>query len=126
MVSCFLLHLLLILLFKYVLSSLLVVCRCGRGRGCGRGVVGGRAVCLVCVCFVCGVCVAARWQDVENPVCGFKKRLRVYIQNVPVYGGTTRTCVSTCTRGAGTHGYVLNVHTEAFLNPHTGGRRQFC
>ena len=22
--------------------------------------------------------------------------------------------------------YVLNRHTEAFLNPHTGGRRQFC
>ena len=33
-----------------------------------------------------------------------QKRLRVHIQNVPVYAGTTRTCVSTCTRGAGTHG----------------------
>ena len=35
-------------------------------------------------------------------------------------------CVSTCARGAGTHGSVLNVDTEAFLNPHTRGRRQFC
>ena len=31
-----------------------------------------------------------------------------------------------CARVAGIHGDVLNVHTEAFLNPHTGGRRQFC
>ena len=46
-------------------------------------------------------------------------RFRVSIQYVLVDAGTTRTCVSTCARGAGTHGYVLNVHTEAFLNPHT-------
>ena len=38
----------------------------------------------------------------------------VYIQHVPVYAGTTRTCSNTCARGAGTHGDVLNVHTEAF------------
>ena len=49
-----------------------------------------------------------------------------------MYAGTTRTCVSTCSRGAGTHGDVLNVHTETFLNPHTEsrgegvGHRQFC
>ena len=36
------------------------------------------------------------------------------IQNVSVYAGTTRTCVSTCARGAGTHGDVLDGHT-----PHT-------
>ena len=36
----------------------------------------------------------------------------MYIQNVSVYAGTTRTCVETCTRGAGTHGDVLNPHTE--------------
>ena len=29
----------------------------------------------------------------------------------PVYTGNTRTCVSTCARGAGTHGDVLFVHT---------------
>ena len=38
---------------------------------------------------------------------------RVYVQNVPVCTGITRTCVSTCGRGAGIHGDVLNVHTEA-------------
>ena len=43
---------------------------------------------------------------------GVEKRHRVYIQNVSVYAGTTRTCVETCTRGAGTHGDVLNPHTE--------------
>ena len=41
--------------------------------------------------------------------------LRVLIQNVPVCTGTTRTCL--CARGAGTHGDVLNQHTEALLKP---------
>ena len=41
-----------------------------------------------------------------------------------VFAGTTRTCVSTCGRGAGTHGDVLNLHTVGFSNvshhtPHT-------
>ena len=40
--------------------------------------------------------------------------LRVYIQNVPVWRGTTLACVTTCGRGAGTHGGVLNLHTEVF------------
>ena len=66
------------------------------------------------------LCVAARWEDGEvartcdtlnNSPCIRQKRLRVYIQNVPVCTGTTRTCVSTCARGAGTHGDVLNGHT---------------
>ena len=38
-----------------------------------------------------------------------EKLLRVYVQNVPVCTGTTRTHVSTCARGVGTHGDVLNV-----------------
>ena len=37
---------------------------------------------------------------------------RVSIHNVPVCTDTTRTCVSTCARGAGTHGDVLNRDTE--------------
>ena len=61
---------------------------------------------------VCLMCVLRHAEKTwKKPVCGFKKRLRVYIQNVPVYAGTTRTCVSTCARGASTHGDVLNVHT---------------
>ena len=48
------------------------------------------------------------------------KRLRVLIQNVPVYPGNTRTCFSACARVAGIHGDVLNQHTEAFLSLHTG------
>ena len=52
-------------------------------------------VCVcVCVCvFVC-VCCGTLKKKREKKVCGFKKRLRVCIQNVPVYAGTTRTCVS--------------------------------
>ena len=46
--------------------------------------------------------------------------LRVYVQNVPVYTGTTHTCVSTCARGVNTHCDVLNVYTESVLNIHTG------
>ena len=57
---------------------------------------------------------------------GHAEKYRVYIQNVPLCTGTTPACGDTCGRDAGTHGYVLNVHMEAFLNPHTGGRRQFC
>ena len=81
------------------------------------------------VCGGCGVCLCVLKHDGKtwkNPLFGFKKRLRVYIQNVPVYAGTTRTCVETCARGAGTHGDVLNPHTEGVLYIHTrraGGHR---
>ena len=44
-----------------------------------------------------------------------EKSHRVYVQSVPVCSGTTRTCVSTCARGAGTHGDVLNLRTEGFF-----------
>ena len=51
------------------------------------------------------------------PVCTQSKRLRVCTAT------KTRTCVSTCARGAGTHGDVLNLHTEVFsacqAAPHT-------
>ena len=51
-------------------------------------------LCVVLCCVVCGV------------VCD--------VQNVPVCVGNTSTCVTTCGRGAGTHGDVLNLHTEVF------------
>ena len=47
--------------------------------------------------------------------CVRLKNLRVKIQNVPVCTGTTPACGNTCARGAGTHGDVLNLHTEVFL-----------
>ena len=65
-------------------------------------------VCVCCVCVCCGML-----KKRGKPVFGFNVP-RVYIQNVPVYAGTTRTCVETCARGAGTHGDVLNVHTGTF------------
>ena len=52
-------------------------------------------------------------------------RPHMYVQNVPVYAGTTRTRVATCARGAGTHWYVLNVHMGTCLSGHTGGRGVF-
>ena len=70
-----------------------------------------------CLC----LCVLRHPEKVEKPVCGFRN-VTVCTFNVPVYAGTTRTCVETCTRGAGTHEDVLNLHTVTFLNPHT--RRQ--
>ena len=85
---------------------MLCVVLCGVCR-CGRGVVGGRGVCLVCVWLLwCGMLKKRGKSRI-----GLQKRLRVYIQNVPVYARTTRICVETCARGAGTHGDLLNVHT---------------
>ena len=65
--------------------------------------------------------------DDDPPVhpCVESKRPRVYIQNVPVCTGTTRTCVTTCGRGAGIHGDVLNAHTEGVLYIHTRFFRVF-
>ena len=69
---------------------------------------------LCCVCR-CGRGVACVVWHAENP--------RVYTQNVPVHAGNTRTCVSTCTRRAGTHGDVLNVHTGTFWTDTAGKER---
>ena len=61
-----------------------------------------------------------------TPPCVDSKRPRVYVQNVPVYTGTTRTCVSSCPRGRfertrgrrfeSTHGVFPVCHTT---HPHT-------
>ena len=76
---------------------------------------------FVCVCVCVCVCVLRHGEkNVKKKLCGFKNASVCTVQNVPVYAGTTRTCVSTCARGASIHGYVLNVHTEAFVNVHTG------
>ena len=71
--------------------------------------------CCVVVCLVCVVvllCVVVC--HAEKHPCVHSKRLRVYVQNVTVCTRTTRTCGNTCARGGGTHGDVLNVHTQAF------------
>ena len=68
-------------------------------------------VCVWCVC--CGTL-----KKRGKPVFGFKKRLRAYIQNVSVNAGTTRACVETCARGAGTHGDVFERTHGDVLNPH--------
>ena len=40
--------------------------------------------------------VTARYENSTTPRVRIQERLRVYIQNVSVYAGTTPTCVSTC------------------------------
>ena len=80
--------------------------------------------CGVCEvwCVVCGVwCVVC--DTLKNP-CVHSTRHRVYVQYVPVCTGTTRTHVSTCARGAGIHGDVLNVHTERVEWTHGVRRRR--
>ena len=103
--------------------------------------------CLVCRVVVCGVWCVGVWCCVV--LCGVvwccvwrglarRKNLRVQIQNVPLCTSTTRTCVTTCARGAGTHGDILNLPTEVFWTDTRGrggcerrgdgrgGHRQFC
>ena len=69
----------------------------------------------LCFCLSLSLClsVCVVW-CVWCPRVYVQKRLRVYVQNVPVCTGTTPACVTTCGRGAGTHGGVLNVHTGTF------------
>ena len=72
---------------------------------------------VLCVVVLCGVvCVVwcvARLGTQKKPSC-VRSKLRVYVQNVSVCAGTTPACVTTCGLGAGTHGDVLNLHTEVF------------
>ena len=68
-----------------------VVCGCVRGRG-------------VC-CVWCGTL------KYTHP-CVHPKRLCVYVQKAPVCTGNISACSNICGLVAGTHGDVLNVHTE--------------
>ena len=86
-------------------------------------------VCLLCFCFVCCcfvgcvaslLCVVVAVAVVVVVVCVvWHAENPMYIQNVPVCNGTTRACIKTCARGAGTHGDVLNVLTKSVSNLHT-------
>ena len=86
-----------------VVSVCGVVCLC-----CVVCVVVLCCVVLCCVCVVCG----AAWHAEKTSVCRFKTSPCVRSQRPRVNAGTTRTCVETCARGAGTYGDVLNPHTE--------------
>ena len=67
---------------------------------------------------VSGVCVV--WHN-ENSVCPLKTSPCVLSKRPRVYRHHAHMCFKHvhAARGAGIHGDVLNVHTEAFLNPHT-------
>ena len=59
-----------------------------------------------CWCWCWCWCVTLTPLPTPLPVCTFKT--------------SPPACGNTCGRGAGTHGDVLNVHTVAFYNVHTG------
>ena len=65
-----------------------------------------------------GVCVCvlrhAEKKRGKNTYVGFKNASVCPFKTSPCMPATTRTCVETCARGAGTDGYVLNVHTGTF------------
>ena len=81
--------------------------------------------CVFGVCVWCAVCVlrhaAKKW---KNPSVWIPTRLRVYIQNVSMYAGTSRTCVSTCARCRYTRVRFECTHGGVFEYTHEGGRRQ--
>ena len=86
---------------------MLCVVLCGVCR-CGRGVVGGRGVCLVCV-FVCVcvcLCVLRHAEKVEKPVFGFK--------NASVCTFKTSPCMPAPRAHVLKHVRVVPVHTETF------------
>ena len=67
---------------------------------------------LLCVACVCGVCVllCVVWHA-EKPPCVHSERPCVYQYHAHMF--------DTCGRGTGTHGDVLNVHTDGVLNVYT-------
>ena len=92
----------------------------------------------VCLCLspCCVWCVCLGVGRGEGP-CVRSKRLRVSIQNVPLCTGITRTCVSTCARGASTHGgrfesthgglqraTAMHSHTPQHATSHGDGERE--
>ena len=68
--------------------------------------------CVLCLVSLCVLSCVVVWHA-ENP-------RRVYTQNVSVCTGTTRACLKTCARGAGTHGAVLNGQCKAHGHCSTG------
>ena len=77
-------------------------------------------VLCVCWCWCWCVTLTALPCPHSSPCVYVQNTSRVYIRNVPVCTCTTPTSVTTCGRGAGTHGDVLNVHTRGFqrATPH--------
>ena len=66
------------------------------------------------------ILVSRTGDDPLRPRVSIQNAFRVYVQNVSVCTGSKPTCFLTCGLGAGTHGDVLNLHTESVLNVYTG------
>ena len=110
-----------------VLCSVVCVVACCCCCVCGLLLVSGVSVLAVIIAFVlsyllvaCGIkCFFSLSSSSSpslslTPPCVDSKHLRVCIQHAPVFAGNTRTCVSTCTRGAGTHGDGLIAYSVTF------------
>ena len=66
-----------------------------------------------------GQMLVSRTDDDSLPPCVWiQERHRVYVQNVPVCTGTTRTCFNTRARGAGIHRDVECTHGDVFEPTH--------
>ena len=67
-------------------------------------------------CVVCGGVWCVVWHAEKTSVCRFNTS--------PCVPDTTPACFDTCGRGVGTHGDVLNLHTEVFWTDTRGGGRR--
>ena len=70
---------------------------------------------------LCGQILVSRTGDDTPALRVSIQNVPVTVQNVPVCTCITRTCVSTCARGAGIHGDVLNAHTDGGVFESTHG-----
>ena len=66
------------------------------------------------------ILVSRTGDDPSSPPCVHSTRLRVCVQNVPRVYRQQAHMFPTCGLGAGTHGDVLNLHTESVLEVYTG------
>ena len=103
------------------LSLFLSLCLCLRVVVCGVCVVS-CGLCAVCCACWCGCCCCVWcvvvfgcvvWHAEKTSVCRFKTS--------PCVPAPRLACVKTCGRGVGTHGDVLNLHTEVFWTDTRGG-----
>ena len=86
-------------------------CTCTCTLCCGVVCSVGGVWCGVVLC--CSVWCGAAWHAENTSVCRFKTPPCVRSRRLRVYRENARMCW-TCGRFPGTHGGVLNAHTEAF------------
>ena len=76
-------------------------------------------VCVSVCCVLLCVSLCVVWHD-ENVPCVDSRTPPCVHSKRPMYAGNTRTCVSTCARGAGTHREFECTHGKRFESTHGG------